>query len=193
MTNREAESGIMVYPKAEWRKLMFKAPLVLWRMGWGPLLGQRLVVLTTTGRKSGLPRHTMTEYGMVDNRVVIASGWGERAQWVKNLEADPLLTAQTAQGVQHCRARRIDDEATLRKVYHAMRSSPAFDATMKVWDIQPSTLENMLANKDKTYFYILEPTAQPTPPPLDVDLPWVNWALLGAAFVGWLLGRSRRA
>lgn len=189
MVNKSHESGLMIYPKAEWRKLMFKAPLTLWRMGWGPLLGRQFVVLTTTGRKSGLPRHTMTEYALVNNCIVVASGWGARAQWVKNLAADPLVTAQIATGIHSCRARRIDDAPILREVYHKMHHSPAFDPSLKLWGIDPPTLDNLLAHIDRAYFFILEPTAQPTPAPLEADLRWVNGALFVALLLGWVAGR----
>ena len=176
----------MAYPgHSEGWRLAFKAPLYLWRMGLGPLLGIQFVVLTTTGRKSGLPRHTMTEYTRVNEQVVLASGWGDQAQWVKNLAADPHATVQTVHGTEHCIARRINDDATLTKVYYQMQSSPAFIPSLNSWNIDPPTLASVLSHKDRTHFYTFDPTDDPTPAPLETDLTW-TWILVA---IGFILGR----
>jgi len=67
--------GMMVYPQSAWRKLFMKMPLYYWRMGLGPILKRWFLVLTTAGRKSGQPRHTMLEFSWnrEDNPHVIPS------------------------------------------------------------------------------------------------------------------------
>jgi deazaflavin-dependent oxidoreductase (nitroreductase family) len=160
-------------------------------MGLGGLLGHNFVVMTTIGRKSGLPRHTMTEYAWINGRVVVASGWGAQAQWVKNLEADSHLTVQTAHGTQSCTAHRIDDDDLLTTVYQRMQSSPAFAPSLHTWGIEPPSLENLLQHKDRAYFFMCEPTTDPAPTPLETDLTWV-WGVIGISFfVGWLAGQRK--
>lgn len=55
-----------------------------------PFVGYFLV-LTTTGRRSGLPRRTPLNYAIVDGDVYVLSGFGTRADWYRNLVADPRV------------------------------------------------------------------------------------------------------
>ncbi len=71
---------------------LFRAPVCLyrWRLGW--LLGHRLLLLSHTGRRSGLRRQTVLE--VVDYRkqgpdAVVVSAFGRDADWLRNIEAKP--------------------------------------------------------------------------------------------------------
>jgi deazaflavin-dependent oxidoreductase (nitroreductase family) len=82
----------------------------LWRPkpgGWGALW------LTTTGRRTGVPRRVMVGYlEDGDDLVTMAmNGWGaaEPAWWL-NLQTEPDATAQTRDGVRMVRARRAEGE-----------------------------------------------------------------------------------
>lgn len=71
---------------------LFRAPILLYRIGLGWLLGQRILHLTHTGRKSGLPRETLLEvvrYWAGANTYVVASAWGQRADWYQNIQLTP--------------------------------------------------------------------------------------------------------
>lgn len=56
-----------------------------------PLIGYFLT-LTTTGRRSGRPRRTPLNYAILDGRVYLLSGFGRRADWYRNLTADPRVS-----------------------------------------------------------------------------------------------------
>lgn len=71
---------------------LFRAPVYLyrWHLGW--LFGHRLLLLTHTGRRSGVRRQTVLE--VVDYRtpgpeVVVVSAFGQKADWLLNIEANP--------------------------------------------------------------------------------------------------------
>ncbi len=88
-----------------WRYL-FRAPVYLyrWHLGW--LLGHRFVLLTHTGRSSGLRRQTVLE--VVDYRkpgpeVVVVSAFGRDADWFRNIEAKP--DEEVTVGAQHFAAK----------------------------------------------------------------------------------------
>lgn len=74
------------------RRLM-RSPLLLYRLGWGRLLGSRLVLLEHRGRTSGLLRQVVLE--VVDRPDVrtwrVASGLGRSSQWFRNIAADPRI------------------------------------------------------------------------------------------------------
>ncbi|GAA2955849.1 MULTISPECIES: nitroreductase family deazaflavin-dependent oxidoreductase [Microbacterium] len=67
-----------------------RAPIPLFRAGLGWLFGGRFVMVEHTGRKSGEPRYVVLEViERETNALRVASGHGPRAQWLKNLAANP--------------------------------------------------------------------------------------------------------
>jgi deazaflavin-dependent oxidoreductase (nitroreductase family) len=74
-----------------WMKL---PPRVLYRLGLGSLIGRYVFLLTTTGRKSGLPRVTPLQYEERDGTIIAAAMHGTGADWVRNILADPCVEVQ---------------------------------------------------------------------------------------------------
>jgi len=76
---------------------VFRLPLVLYRRGWGRLLGHTFMLLVHAGRKTGQP-HLMTamvmRYDPTSREVIIFSGWGPNSDWVRNIRARPALRVE---------------------------------------------------------------------------------------------------
>lgn len=66
----------------------FKA---LYQVGLGRLVGRVILILTTTGRKSGLARDTALQYEEVNGAIYLGSTRGTRADWFQNLLANPRV------------------------------------------------------------------------------------------------------
>jgi deazaflavin-dependent oxidoreductase (nitroreductase family) len=68
-----------------------RAPIRLYRARLGFLFGSRLLMLEHTGRTSGMRRYVVLEViaRPAPGRYVVASGFGARAQWFRNVRADP--------------------------------------------------------------------------------------------------------
>lgn len=84
-------------PRSGWRRAVLRAPITLYRLGLGGLLGHRVVLLTHTGRVSGTPRQVVLEVvgrGEEPDSYLIASGYGERSQWFRNILATPAVRYQ---------------------------------------------------------------------------------------------------
>ncbi len=69
---------------------LFRGPVYLyrWHLGW--LFGQRCLLLTHTGRKTGLRRRTVlevVEYRPDGPEVIVVNGFGRDSDWVRNIEA----------------------------------------------------------------------------------------------------------
>jgi len=70
-----------------------RAPVWIYRARAGVLFGGRVLMLEHVGRKSGAPRYVVLEvvgHGSRDTYVV-ASGFGRKAQWFRNIEANPRV------------------------------------------------------------------------------------------------------
>jgi deazaflavin-dependent oxidoreductase (nitroreductase family) len=78
-----------------------------YRKGHGP---RRLVLLlTTTGRKSGLPRLTPLQFEQIDGDYYVGSARGAQADWFRNLLADPCVEVQVGEARFPARAEPVTD------------------------------------------------------------------------------------
>jgi deazaflavin-dependent oxidoreductase (nitroreductase family) len=57
-------------------------------------LGGLVLLLTTTGRKSGLPRQTRLQYEKEDSVIYVAAARGQQADWFRNIVAHPRVEVQ---------------------------------------------------------------------------------------------------
>jgi deazaflavin-dependent oxidoreductase (nitroreductase family) len=74
-------------------RLLFHAPVHLyrWRLGW--LLGRRFLLLSHIGRHSGMRRETVLEvlaYRQDGPEAIVMSAFGSNAAWLRNIEANPI-------------------------------------------------------------------------------------------------------
>jgi deazaflavin-dependent oxidoreductase (nitroreductase family) len=63
-----------------------------YKRGFGPT--RLVLLLTTTGRKSGLLRVTPLQFEEIDGDYYIASARGSKADWFKNIRANPMVHVQ---------------------------------------------------------------------------------------------------
>lgn len=72
---------------------LVRAPIVLYRARLGFVFGSRLLMLEHTGRKTGARRHVVLEVAARPHpgTYVVVSGFGTRAQWWRNIRADPRV------------------------------------------------------------------------------------------------------
>ena len=82
-----------------------------YKRGFGPT--RLVLLLTTTGRKSGLPRVTPLQFEEVDGQVVIASARGAKADWFKNIQANPAVHVQIAEREFDAVAEPVTDPSRL--------------------------------------------------------------------------------
>lgn len=70
---------------------LVRAPIRLFRAGLGFLFGGKLLLLEHVGRVSGEKRYVVLETVAREgpDAVIIASGFGRKAQWFRNLLAHP--------------------------------------------------------------------------------------------------------
>ncbi len=75
----------------EWSKIknVQKIHRFLYAIGLGPVIGRIVLLLTTTGRKSGQPRITPLQYEQIDGAYYLGAARGLKADWVRNLQANP--------------------------------------------------------------------------------------------------------
>jgi deazaflavin-dependent oxidoreductase (nitroreductase family) len=75
-------------------KLVFRATNLIYRLRLGRFLGKRFLMLIHKGRRSGLERRAALEvikYEGERSTAYVLSGWEERSQWFRNLQASPPI------------------------------------------------------------------------------------------------------
>ena len=89
MSSKDEKPGKTIYHRMKGFNTRMAAN---YKRGIGPT--SLVLLLTTTGRKSGLPRDTPLQYEQVDGDYFIASARGTKADWFKNILADPQVHVQ---------------------------------------------------------------------------------------------------
>lgn len=85
----------MRIPRFLWR-LFHVGPRVGYALGLGRLLGRNILLLSTTGRKSGRTRVTPLTYELREDAYLVASARGKRADWVRNIQENPRVRVQAS-------------------------------------------------------------------------------------------------
>jgi deazaflavin-dependent oxidoreductase (nitroreductase family) len=127
-------------------KWLFKIPILFYKVGL-PLFGDFILLLTTTGRKSGKPRYSPLEYRREEGSgyFVITAGWGGNTDWVKNLRANPNVHLQAGRRHFDARAESLTDDEVAAWLLHAVQVNPA---SLKIWsrwagEVLDGSLESM--------------------------------------------------
>lgn len=134
------------------RRLM-RAPIWLYRARLGWLLSGRLLMLEHTGRKTGVRRRVVLE--VIDHPTadsyLVASGFGHRAQWFRNITADPRVRLYAGgRRPAPANARVLDQPEADRVLGHYIERHP------RSWDKFSAVLEQTLGEP-------VTPTQTPLP------------------------------
>lgn len=69
----------------------------MWRLGFRryinflPKVVGRIMVITHTGRKTGLRRQTPVNYSIIDGDIYCTAGFGQVSDWYRNLQVNPQV------------------------------------------------------------------------------------------------------
>lgn len=191
-------TGSMKYPnKRTLNWILFKSPLIWWRMGLGPILshkalaGNKMLVMTSWGRKSQKARHTMLSYVLSGEKVYVCSGWGKRSDWYKNIIANPQVTVQIGRKTFSAKARRIQDMGEFKEIIEEMFETGGdthFESWLQSYGIECNEQE-MFNKRDRLYLIGFEENNEPGPTPLPVNLKWVWGAIVVLIIVVWVTAR----
>ncbi|MGE5303007.1 MAG: nitroreductase family deazaflavin-dependent oxidoreductase [Alphaproteobacteria bacterium] len=102
-------------------------PVLLYHLRLGWLLGSRFLLLGHSGRKTGMRHSTVLE--IVDDvsathTYVVVSGWGESAQWLKNITVNPDVDVTLGTRTRRARARRMRRNEAESALRNYSRSHP---------------------------------------------------------------------
>ena len=79
------------------KAIPWRLPIWIYRLGFGWLLGEKALLLTHIGRKSGQPRQAVLEIIQAypsENRYIVVSGFGSGSHWYQNIKIEPRVIIQ---------------------------------------------------------------------------------------------------
>ncbi len=122
-------------------RALMRAPIWIYQARAGALFGSRILMLEHVGRKSGVRRYAVLE--VVDHPTpdtyVVASGFGEQAQWFRNIAANPRVRVYTGSRRPAPAMARVLDQHRADRVLAAYRSRHA-----RAWQRFKPVLEETL-------------------------------------------------
>ncbi len=110
------------------KAIPWRLPIWLYRLHLGFLLGERFLLLEHIGRKTGKVRYAVLEIIGKDARpraYYVASGFGERSHWFRNIMARPEVTIQIRQRRYRARAERLPYDEAFSRLQTYAREHPA--------------------------------------------------------------------
>jgi deazaflavin-dependent oxidoreductase (nitroreductase family) len=122
---------------------LFKVPIFFYKIGLPPP-ASLFLLLTTTGRKSGQPRHTPLEYRREAGKgcMVIMAGWGGDTDWRKNIEANPRVHVQAGWKKFEAFAEKLTDDEVADFLAEAIRLNPRSERIWSRWAGEPVRAES---------------------------------------------------
>ncbi|MCL5994909.1 MAG: nitroreductase family deazaflavin-dependent oxidoreductase [Chloroflexi bacterium] len=156
--------------------------LLMWRLGLGPAVnaypdvGGRIMVITNTGRKSGLKRRSPVNYAIVDGELYCTAGFGKGSDWYRNIVANPNVEVWLPNGWWWSRAKEVTDSARRLPLLRQVLIGSGIVAP--AMGVNPKTMTDAAldaATKDYCLIHIRRTEAR-TGPEGPGDLAWV-WPL----------------
>jgi deazaflavin-dependent oxidoreductase (nitroreductase family) len=169
------------YPNRVTRSLL-RAPIWLYRAGLGSLLNvMHIMVLTTRGRKSDLPRHTAIEYRAHGRKVYVVSIWGGQPDWFQNLLINPLVSLRLGARQLSAEAQIVTEAGEALRVLNLFRKTApvVYDAVLTRLSTEQSvSLQNLPEISSQFTIVRFEPIpGRLVLPTVQADWRWV-WSLI---------------
>ncbi len=170
--------------------------LFLWRLGLGrwvngwPDVGGRIMVITHTGRKTGLRRRTPVNYAIVDGELYCTVGFGSVSDWYRNIKAKPEVEVWLPDGWWTGVAEEVTDATTQIPLLRQVLISSGLAARAAGIDPVVMTNEELDAATRSYRLIHIRRTAARTGPGGPGDLAWV-WPLATLILLPLVLFRRR--
>ena len=107
--------------------IVARLPIWLYRLGLGWLLDERFLMLTHVGRRSGLRRQVVLEvvdHDRAADTYLIASGWGEYADWLQNIEHTSHMLLHVGRRRCEASAQRLPIDQAVQVLGEYVRRHP---------------------------------------------------------------------
>jgi deazaflavin-dependent oxidoreductase (nitroreductase family) len=116
-------------------RLIFRMPVFLYRAGLGRLVGKGVLLLATTGRRTGVRRLTALGYGYHPGTGMysVAAGWTGGADWHRNAVANPHVQIWLGSRWIDCIAEPVPPVVACRQYREMAQRNPYAGKIFSKW------------------------------------------------------------
>jgi deazaflavin-dependent oxidoreductase (nitroreductase family) len=132
-------------------------------LGLGPIAGSFVLLLTTTGRKTGRPRTTPLVYEKTGDEYHVASARGPMADWYRNIQSDPRVEVRVGRRRFRGIGEAVADPARIADYLERQmaRSPRLFGAILRAEGIPSGgRRENMMRLAEKRPMVVIRPSSE---------------------------------
>ncbi len=178
-------------------KYFNKFMLLMWRLGLGkwvnfwPEVGGQIMVLTHTGRKTGLKRQTPVNYALVEGELYCTAGFGQLADWYRNIMAEPKVEVWLPDGWWAGLAEEVTEPDQRLPLLRQVLIGSGFAAYLAGISPRSMTDESLDAATTDYRLLRIRRTEARTGPDGPGDLAWV-WPLATLILLWLLVRRCKR-
>lgn len=170
--------------------------LPMWRLGLGPWVnawpevGGQIMVITHTGRKTGIRRRTPVNYAIVDGDIYCTAGFGPTSDWYRNIMANPEVEVWLPDGWWAGVAEDISDSEARLPLLRQVLIGSGFAARLA--GINPITMTDEELDAATAHYPLIHirRTEARTGPGGPGDLAWV-WPLATMILLSFVLFRRK--
>lgn len=107
-------------------KFIFKLPILQYQLGLQAPIAAQILILTTTGRKSGKKKRTALGYGYDPNlnAYSVMTGWGGKSDWYLNALKDPRVEIWTGKKKYQALAKKVPKEFAVEQMKKLIAINP---------------------------------------------------------------------
>jgi deazaflavin-dependent oxidoreductase (nitroreductase family) len=167
------------------------------RAGLGPLfstpIAGSLMVLRTTGRKSGLPRDVPLGYAILDGSVYCIAGFGVRTQWYQNILAEPAVEVVLPIGAYRGRAEEVTDPDEWIRAFRLLMTNMGPIGRATTGDVRTASDDRLREMGRGLPLVRVRPTGIGSGPADPGGLMWIPLQAAGALATVWLGAKALRA
>ncbi len=142
-------------------RFLFRLPLFYQRAGLHFLIPRNVLILTTTGRRSGRPHVTPVEFGpgAHGEPYMVMSGWDGHTDWYRNILADPCVRVWVRGRAWEARAEPVPQADVAKVLKQLAQITPAANRMWSRWagvQIDGSDASYLAAAPHFPCFYLVE-------------------------------------
>ncbi len=116
-------------------RLVFKIPILFYKIGLGGLIAGKIILLETTGRRSGKNRLTPLEYSVNGQTgdYFLMSGWNGKSDWYQNACACPQVHLWRGTRKMPAEARPASNEEVVCELEKVLQIYPKASKTWSAY------------------------------------------------------------
>ena len=172
------------------------AALPMLRAGLGPLFSTpitgSLMILRTTGRKSGARREIPLGYAILDGNVYVIAGFGRETQWFRNILADPSVEVVLPRGAVYGIAEEVTDDTEWIRAFRVLMANLGIVGRATTGDVRGASDDTLRTMGAGLPLVRIRPTGIGSGPADPGGLMWVPVQVGAALATLWLGAKAVR-